>query len=217
MSESMSGENKSSESKSAPSGRLFDQVGALKIFDIGDEGVALIPLQEVEQHQSTFFWAAIFFGICMASIGSLASLISTDFANKAVIYLMGVFLGSYFLFTAIFAVKGFTRWGRLKKHAIGESAWNKESLGERVGALERRIQLFKIHRDLGHYVFNGINVLPFNEFNTKLDPLLPFDADDPRRKRFNSRLISEGIISVDKSNPKSWTATYEADFDPTVM
>ncbi len=197
------------------SAKAFDQAGALKIFDNDGAGVELIPLQEVNQHLSTFLWGAIFFGIFMASVGSLVSLLSTDYSNNPVIYLMGLFLTSYFVFAFVFTSKGFVRWGRLKKKSVGESLWNKESLGERVGALERRIQLFKIHRDLGLYVFNGESTMQFNEFNTKLDLLLPFEPDDPRRKKFNQRLMNEGIITVDKSDPNAWSVTYETDFDPT--
>lgn len=195
--------------------KAFDQAGALRIFDIGGEGVALIPLQEVEQHLSTFFWAAIFFSVFMASVGSLISLLTTNYANSPVIYLMGLFLVSYFLFAFAFISKGFVRWGRLKKKSVGESLWNKESLGERIGALERRIQLFKIHRDLGQYIFNGEDTMQFAEFNNKLDSLLPFEPDDPRRKKFNQRLMNEGIVTLDKSDPNAMTVTYESDFDPT--
>ena len=197
-------------------GKAFDQTGALKIFDLSDEGVALIPLQEVVQHLSTFFWAAIFFGVLMASLGSLISLLATDYANSPVIYVMGMFLTSYFIFAGVFIMQGFSRWGRLKKKSVGESRWNKESLGERVGALERRIQLFKIHRDLGQYVFNGVDTMQFDEFNSKLDSLLPFEPDDPRRRKFNQRLMNEGIMTVDKSDPNEWSVTYQADFDPTI-
>ena len=208
-------ENNGADKSSNGAEKAFDQTGALRIFDSGEEGVALIPLQEVIQHLSTFFWAAIFFGVLMVSVGSLISLLATDYSNSPVIYVMSMFLVSYFIFAVVFIVQGFTRWGRLKKKSVGESLWNKESLGERVGALERRIQLFKIHRDIGQYVFNHVNTMQFDEFNSKLDSLLPFEPDDPRRRKFNQRLMNEGIMTVDKSDPNAWTVTYQIDFDPT--
>jgi len=73
--------------------------------------------------------------------------------------------------------------------------------------------MLKVHRNLGRYVFNGVYALSFDEFDQRVDGLLPFDPDDPRRKKFNRLLISEGIISVDKSVPDNWSVAYETDFD----
>jgi len=193
--------------------KVFDTNAALKLLDPRGTGIPLVPLAEVEQHQSTFFWAAIFFGIFAAIVGSLVSLLTTDYGNNPVIYLLSMFLASYFVFFVVFTGRGFIRWRRLRNKSIGSGVWTKESLGERVGALERRIQLLKIHRDLSMHVFNGVYTLPFDEFNQRVDALLPFEPDDPRRKRFNQRLLTEGIISLDKTDPKNWTVTYETDFD----
>ena len=101
-------ENNGADKSSNGAEKAFDQTGALRIFDSGEEGVALIPLQEVIQHLSTFFWAAIFFGVLMVSVGSLISLLATDYSNSPVIYVMSMFLVSYFIFAVVFIVQGFT-------------------------------------------------------------------------------------------------------------
>jgi len=113
----------------------------------------------------------------------------------------------------LFSIHGFVRWRRLRKSSIGNRSWTRESIGEHVIALEHRIQLLKVHRNLGLYVFNGAHALSFDEFNQRVDGLLPFEPDDPQRKKFNQRLISEGLISVDKSDSEKWTVAYETDFD----
>ena len=200
-------------SESAEQG--FDTGTALKLLDPKGTGIALLPLADVEQHQSTFFWAAVFFGIFAAVMGSLVSLMTTAYANRPVVYLLGMFLLSYFIFFIVFTGRGMMRWKSLKKQSLGPGALNKESLAERVGALERRIQLFKIHRDLGMFVFNGVYTLSQDEFDQRIDALLPFEKDDPRRKKFNQKLLAEGIITVDKADPENWTFTYETDYDVT--
>lgn len=193
--------------------KVIDSHAALKLLDPRGASIPLVPLVEVEQHQSTFFWAAVFFGIFCVIVGSLASLLTTAYSNSPVILLLGLFLSSYLVFFVLFSIRGFVRWRRLRKASIGSRSWTRESLGEQVTALEHRIQLLKVHRNLGRYVFNGVHALPFDEFNQRVDGLLPFEPDDPRRKKFNQRLISEGIISVDKSVPDNWSIVYETDFD----
>ena len=168
--------------------REFDTGTALKLLDSKESGIPLLPLSDVEQHQSTLFWAAIFFGFFTAILGSLTSLLTTAFGNYPVIYLLAIFLISYFIFFMVFAIRGFSRWKKL----------------------------YKVHRDIGTHVFNGINVLPYDDFNRTVDGLLPFEPDDPRRKKFNQKLIAEGIIVIDKSEPDNWTVSYEPDFEVSV-
>ncbi len=196
--------------------KVFDTKTALRLLDPRGAGVPLLPLAEFEQHQSTLFWAAVFFGFFTAILGSLASLLTTAFGNYPVIYLLAIFLTSYFIFFVVFAVRGFSKWRKLRKKSLGAVSWSKESLTERIGALERRIQLYKIHRDIGTHVFNGIETLPYDDFNKTVDGLLPFEPDDPRRKKFNQKLIAEGIIVLDKSEPDNWTVSYESDFEVIV-
>ncbi|UCH61884.1 MAG: hypothetical protein JSU77_08720 [Fidelibacterota bacterium] len=194
----------------------FDTKTALRLIDPRGAGIPLLPLAEFEHHQSTLFWTAIFFGFFTATLGSLTSLLTTAFSNYPVIYLLAIFLASYFIFFVVFAARGFRRWRKLKKKSLGSVSWSKESLTDRISALERRIQLYKIHNDVGTYVFNGINTLPYDDFNKTIDEILPFEADDPRRKKFNQKLISEGIITIDKSESDNWTVSYETDFEVVV-
>ncbi len=196
--------------------RVFDTNTALRLLDPKGAGIPLLPLAEFEQHQSTLFWAAIFFGFYTAILGSLATLLNTDYGNYPVMNLLVLFLISFFIFLVVFAVRGFSGWRKLRKKSLGAVPWSKESLTERIGALEHRIQLYKIHRDIGTHVFNGINVLPYDDFNKTVDGLLPFEPDDPRRKKLNRKLIAEGIIMLDKSEPDTWTVSYETDFEVTV-
>jgi len=196
--------------------KMFDTKTALRMLDPKGAGVPLLPLAEFEQHQSTLFWAAIFFGFFTATLGSLTSLLTTAFSNYPVIYLLEIFLASYFIFFVVFALRGFRRWRKLKKKSLGAVSWSKESLTDRISALERRIQLYRIHRDVGTHVFNGINTLPYDDFNKIVDGILPFESDDPRRKKFNQKLIAEGIITIDKSESDNWTVSYEDDFEVAV-
>ncbi|MFC1483779.1 hypothetical protein ACFL6Q_01865 [Candidatus Neomarinimicrobiota bacterium] len=196
--------------------RVFDSKVAMKLLDPRGGGIPLVPLADVEQHHSTFFWAAVFFGIFAGIVGSLISLLTTAYTNMPVIYILGMFLLSYFVFFVVFTVRGFLKWKSLRAKSLGPESWHKESLGERVGALERTVQLLKLHRDLGTYVFNGVYSLEFDEFNKRLDELLPLEKDDPRRKKLNQRLMMEGIISVDKSDADSWVVNYENNFDVTM-
>ena len=193
--------------------KVIDSQAALKLLDSREAGIPLVPLAEVEQHHSTFFWAAVFFGIFCVASGSLVSLLATAYSNPPVILLLGLSLSSYLVFFVLFSIHGFVRWRRLRKSSIGNRSWTRESIGERVIALEHRIQLLKVHRNLGLYVFNGAHALSFDEFNQRVDGLLSFEPDDPQRKKFNQRLISEGLISVDKSDSEKWTVAYETDFD----
>ena len=196
--------------------RIFDSNTALKLLDPRGAGIALVPLSDVEQYHSTFFWAAVFFGIFAGIVGSLVSLLTTNYSNMPVIYILGMFLCSYFIFCVVFTIRGFMRWRNLKSKSLGPQSWHKESLGERVGALERTVQLLKLHRDLGTHVFNGVYTMPFNDFNKRLDELLPLESDDPRRQKLNQRLLMEGLISIDKSDPNNWSVTYEDNFDVVI-
>lgn len=195
--------------------REFDTGTALKLLDPKESGIPLLPLSDVEQHQSTLFWAAIFFGFFTAILGSLVSLVTTAYGNSPVIFILGLSLVSYFIFFTVFTVRGAVRWRKLKLKSLGAVSWSKEPLTERIGALERRIQLYKVHRDIGTHVFNGINVLPYDDYIKIVDKLLPFDPDDPRRKKFDQKLLTEGIITIDKNDPNNWTVSYETDFEVT--
>ena len=196
--------------------REFDTGTAMRLLDPKESGIPLVPLSDVEQHQSTLFWAAIFFGFFTAILGSLVSLVTTAYSNSPVIFLLGLSLISYFIFFAVFAVRGAVRWRKLKVKSFGAVSWSKQPLTERIGVLERRIQLYKVHRDIGTHVFNGIYILPYDDYTKIVDKLLPFEPDDPRRKKFDQKLLTEGIIVLDKSEPDNWTVSYESDFEVIV-
>ncbi len=195
---------------------VFDTKTALRLLEPKGAGIPVLPLAEFEQHQSTLLLAAIFFGFYAAILGSLVSLLNTGYGNYPVMNLLALFLISYFIFLVVFAVRGFSGWRKLRKKSLGAVSWSKESLTERIGALERRIQLYKVHHDIGAHVFNGVNILPYDDFNKTVDGLLPFEPDDPRRKKFSQKLIAEDIIVIDKSEPDNWTVSFETDFEVTV-
>ena len=193
--------------------KTFDARAALRLIDPKAIGVPLVPLAEVELHRSNFFWSAVFFGFFSMIVGSLGSLITTNYDNSPVVYILGLFLISYFILFVVFTTRGFVKWRHLRREAIGPGSWNQDSLGERVGALERTIQLLKIHRDIGMHIFKSELTLPLQEFKDRLDALLPLESDDPRRRKFDHKLQSEGIISIDKTDPENWMVNYEYDFD----
>ncbi len=89
--------------------RQFDTRTALRLLASKEAGIALVPLAEMEQPQATLFWAAIFFGIFTAIGGSLVSLLTTAYSNTPVIYILGLFLASYFGFFLVFTIRGFTK------------------------------------------------------------------------------------------------------------
>ena len=70
--------------------RAFDTGTALKLLDPKESGIPLLPLSDVEQHRSTVFWAAVFFGFFATLFGALVSLITTAYANKPVILILGL-------------------------------------------------------------------------------------------------------------------------------
>jgi len=194
---------------------MFDMETALRLLDPKGAGIPMLPLAEFEQHQSTLLLASIFFGLYATILGSLLSLFNTGYDNYPVMNLLATFLVSYFIFLVVFAVRGFSGWRKLREKSLGVVSWSKESLTERIGTLERRIQLYKIHHDIGTHVFNGVNTLPYDDFNKTVDGLLPFEPDDPRRKKFNQKLIAENIIVLDESEPDNWLVSYQTDFEVT--
>jgi hypothetical protein len=191
----------------------FDTETALKLLDPRDAGIALVPLAELEQPLSTLFWASIFFGITTAIAGSLVSLLTTAYRNPPVIFLLGLFLVSYMTFFVVFTIRGFVKRKQLRKKTVGSDFYKQDEFTRRIGALERRIQLYKVHRDLGEHIFNGEETLAYSDFNKSLDDILPFEPDDPRRQKFNQKLITEGMVDIDKSDPSNWTVTFNSEFE----
>ncbi|UCD37848.1 MAG: hypothetical protein JSW54_13670 [Fidelibacterota bacterium] len=194
----------------------FDTQAALKLLDPRETGIPMVPLADVEQPFSALFWGAIFFGITTAIAGSLISLLTTEYSNPPVIFLLGLFLVSYFIFFVVFAVRGFLKKRQLSRKTLASDYAKQDEHSRRISALERRIQLYKVHRDVGMHVFNGEETVAYSDFNRALDPLLPFESDDPRRQKFNQKLIAEGIIQLDQSDPSNWTVTYNPDFEVPV-
>jgi len=189
----------------------FDTKTALRLLSSKEAGIALVPMAEMEQPQATLFWAAIFFGIFTAILGSLLSLLTTAYSNTPVIYILGLFLVSYFGFFLVFTVRGFAKKKKIRRQSLEADFTGDDSMTRRVGAIERRIFLEKIHQDLGRFVFDKASTISFDDFNKIVDDLMVFETDDPRRQKFNQRLLAESLITVDKSDSNHWTVSYDPD------
>ncbi len=189
--------------------RQFDTTTALRLLASKEAGIALVPLAEMEQPQATLFWAAIFFGIFTAIFGSLVSLLTTAYSNTPVIYILGLFLVSYFAFFLVFTIRGFSKKKRIRRQSLVTDYTGDDSLTRRVGTIERRIFLEKIHQDLGQFVFDKARTISFDEFNKIVDDLMVFEGEDPRRQMFNQRLLGEGLITIDKTDSNHWTVSYD--------
>jgi hypothetical protein len=193
--------------------RQFDTKTALRLLSSKEAGIALVPMAEMEQPQATLFWAAIFFGIFTAIFGSLVSLLTTAYSNTPVIYILGLFLISYFGFFLVFTIRGFAKKKKIRRQSLDTDFTGEDSLARRVGTIERRIFLEKIHQDLGQFVFDKARTISFDEFNKIVDDLMAFEGEDPRRQKFNQRLLGEGLITIDKSDSNHWTVS----FDPELI
>lgn len=189
--------------------RQFDTQTALRLLASKEAGIALVPLAEMEQPQATLFWAAIFFGIFTAIFGSLVSLLTTAYSNTPVIYILGLFLVSYFGFFLVFTIRGFSKKKKIRRQSLHTDYTGDDSLTRRVGTIERRIFLEKIHQDLGIFVFDKARTISFDEFNKIIDDLMVFEGEDPRRQKFNQRLLAESLITIDKSDSNHWTVSYD--------
>ncbi len=189
--------------------RQFDTKTALRLLASKEAGIALVPLAEMEQPQATLFWAAIFFGIFTAIFGSLVSLLTTAYNNPPVIYILGLFLVSYLGFFLVFTIRGFAKKKKNRRQSLHTDFTGDDSLTRRVGTIERRIFLEKIHQDLGIFVFDKARTISFDEFNKIIDDLMVFEGDDPRRQKFNQRLLSEALITIDKTDSNHWTVSYD--------
>ncbi len=193
--------------------RQFDTKTALRLLSSKEAGIALVPMAEMEQPQATLFWAAIFFGIFTAIFGSLVSLLTTAYSNTPVIYILGLFLISYLGFFLVFTIRGFAKKKKIRRQSLDTDFTGEDSLARRVGTIERRIFLEKIHQDLGQFVFDKARTISFDEFNKIVDDLMAFEGEDPRRQKFNQRLLGEGLITIDKSDSNHWTVS----FDPELI
>ncbi len=189
----------------------FDTKTASRLLSSKEAGIALVPMAEMEQPQATLFWAAIFFGIFTAIFGSLVSLLTTAYANTPVIYILGLFLVSYFAFFLVFTIRGFSKKKKIRRQSLETDFTGDDSMTRRVGAIERRIFLEKIHQDLGRFVFDKANTISFDDFNKIIDDLMVFETEDPRRQKFNQRLLAEGLISIDKTDSNHWTVSFDPD------
>lgn len=189
--------------------KQFDTKAALRLLNSKEAGIALVPLAEVEQPQATLFWAATFFGIFTAILGSLVSLLTTSYSNTPVIYILGLFLVSYLAFFLVFTIRGFTRRKNIRKESLEADYTGEDSVTRRIGAIERRIFLEKIHKDLGKYVFDKATTISFDEFNRVIDEVMNFEEGDQRQQRFNQKLLDEGLITIDKTDNNNWTVSFD--------
>lgn len=189
----------------------FDRKSALQLLNSKEAGIALLPLAEMEQPQATLFWAAIFFGIFTAILGSLLSLLTTSYSNSPVIYILGLFLVSYLAFFLVFTIRGFSKRKQLYKRSLEKDYTGEDSIARRLGAIERRIHTSKVHQDLGRFVFDKARTISYEEYNTIVNDLMGFAADDARLQNFNQNLVSAGIITIDRVDPDHWTVTYDAE------
>ncbi len=194
---------------------VFEKETVLRLVVPKGAGIPMLPLAEFKQYLSTLLMAMVFFGLYALILGSLLSLFNTGYDNYPVMNLLVTFFISYFILLVVFLVRGVSGWKKLKEKSLGVVPWSKESLTERIGALEHRLQLYKIHHDIGIHVFNGVTTLPYDDFNKTVEALLPFEPDDPRCKKFIQRLIAEKIIVLHESEPDNWLVSYETYFEAT--
>ena len=192
--------------------KSFNIENALNLLSNKRGILPMVSLTEVEQSQTTLFWAAVFFGIFAALAGAVISLLTTSYTNLPVVYILSLALASYLCFFVIFVVRGFRRRKQIYRSVLEPDLYEPDTISERLSALENWVQSTKVHHDLKNYVFDKQRSVTFQDFNRKMDELLPFEPDDPRRQKFVQKLLAEGLINLDKSDADNWTVTFEDDF-----
>ena len=192
--------------------KTFNIENALNLLSNKRGVIPMVSLSEIEQSQTTLFWAAVFFGIFAALAGAVISLLTTSYGNLPVIYILSLALASYLCFFVIFVVRGFRRRKQIFKSVLEPDLSQPDTVSERLSALESWVQSTKIHYDLKNYVFDKQRSVAFQDFNRKMDELLPFEPDDPRRQKFVQKLMAEGLINLDKTDADNWMVTFEDDF-----
>jgi hypothetical protein len=192
--------------------KSFNIQNALNLLSNKRGVLPMVSLSEIEQSQTTLFWAAVFFGIFAALAGAVISLLTTSYGNLPVIYILSLALASYLCFFVIFVIRGFRRRRQIYKSVMEPNLSEPDTVGERLSALENWVQSTKVHHDLKNYVFDKQRSVAFQDFNRRMDELLPFEPDDPRRQKFVQKLLAEGLINLDKTNADNWMVTFEDDF-----
>ncbi|MFB0516478.1 MAG: hypothetical protein ACETWG_07730 [Candidatus Neomarinimicrobiota bacterium] len=190
----------------------FNIQNALNLLSTRRDLLPMVSLSEIEQSQSILVWAAVFFGIFAALAGAVISLLTTSYNNLPVIYILGLALVSYLCFFVIFVIRGFHRRDQIVRSVLEPNLSEPVTLGERLSALENWVRSMKMHHDLKNHVFDKQRSVNFQDFNRKIDELLPFEPDDPRRQKFVQKLLAEGMIIIDKTETDNWMVAFEDNF-----
>ena len=161
-------------------GKNFDVQTIMKLIVPKEVGVTLVPLDSMEKIESTKFWEQMFFGIFTALLGSFISLVTTDFNNLPVIYLIGIFGVIFFLCFMAFAIQEKREHDKMRSSAV--------SSGSSSTAIPDYIESYATHRGGGDSTAGYIGVfydlvkakvfgeneeLPKSEFEAKFKEAFP--------------------------------------------
>ena len=175
--------------------------------------VSLVPLSQIEDIETSFFWSSIFLSIMTSIFGSLLSLWTTDFENTPVKTILLIFLIIFIILTGTFSFNAFIK----RKNARKESSKNtinaksngvekSESFSDAVG-LGLMFKLMYLLRDKIFMNKNPRKVETVKELWSEIF------SEDPSYEVFTA-LIKAGVLKRIEEKDGSFLIEFNSEFDP---
>jgi len=177
----------------------FDVHTDVRLFAPKEMGVELVPLQDIEGAEFALFWAAVFLSVASSAFGAFISLITTNFQNQPVVYLLGIFCIVFFALFMGFSASGLKKRKRARGHSQTPEAVStmqeEKAASTRERLLNDSIAFYKL---LKEKVFNESNTLSLSEFRNRTSVAivltLGFDSDKANKLLSVLRFINAVIF-----------------------
>ena len=169
----------------------------LKLYAPKEVGITLVPLQDVEQAESSAFWSSIFLMILSLILGSLLPLLLTGYENTPVIWILGAAAILFFMLSATFIVMTFIVRKKAREAAIGPE---KEDVSTDSPELVATKGLLMTLYTLNKHVFRGAPTLTKEQFIKRVPEMFSSPIDQAFAQQVYNDMIEIGSIETFESD-----------------
>jgi hypothetical protein len=185
----------------------------LNILAPKEINVALVPLNQVNDIETSFFWSSIFLSISSTILGAILSLFTTDYNNDPVLYVLLLFFLIFLIFTISFSVKGFKQRMKARKGSLKRSSETELDDSITPNNYKENIYiglLFKLMYLIREKIFLSKNP---RKAEVVKEIWLEIFGEDPSYKIFNA-LIRAGLFERIEDDDGTFLIKFNSDFDP---
>jgi hypothetical protein len=180
-------------------------------------GVSLVPLQQLEETESSYFWTSVFLSFLSTLLGSIISLLATDYSNKPVLILLGIFSLIFGCLTGVFAYNSLNQRKKARDNSTRKvKHYSNREINNSITTTDAIYigQLYKMMYSMQIHIFNVGDQIIEGKF---IDLWKEHVFKDEGTLGLYEKLIDIGLLIRKEDRDKNIVIEFNYDFVPEIF